>query len=452
MNREIWDQVKSRLNKKNNNKPVVMGLLDGMSPQESKESSLGVLELEFLVQSNYHKEKIDTAIIPQLRKELSCFYKKPFGLNVIVDESKKTTRLGSIAKFMQLPLARVGHGPKSSFRNEFTFDSFIVGPNNEFAHAASHRVATHPGETKSNPLFIFGATGLGKTHLLHAIGSYLKETTNKKISCLSAETFLNECVSGIRSRGMHQFRQKYRKDSHVLLIDDIHVLGRGDHAQEEFFHTLNSFFDTKRQVVVTCDKLPRDIDGLKDRIRTRLEGGLIVDIKMPDLETKMAIAEHKANALGIELSDEICRYIAAGSKRSIRELEGCLNKLSCIHDQNNVPITLNKAKKALFLQETSSPLDPSQILNIVSKNFNLELADMKSKSRKRSLVVARGVAMHLIKKHLKLSLKEIGFLLGKRDHTTVLNSVKKTSLLLKTDSEVQTTLNKIEKDIHTLPL
>ena len=457
MNGDIWEQVKDRICKKNNSRPAVLGLLDCMTPQKFKESSMGVLELEFLVQTDYHKKEIDKAVLPQIRKELSFFYKKPFGLNVKVDESRKRPdRVSSIAQFMQLPLDHVSQKPPSLFREEFTFDSFIVGPSNEFAHAACLRVASCPGDVKTNPLFVFGPTGLGKTHLLHAIGNYLEETTDKKISYLSAEGFLNECVSGIRNNKMHRFRQKYRQDSYVLLIDDIHVLGRGEHAQEEFFHTLNAFFDTKRQVVVTCDRLPRDISGLKDRIRTRLEGGLIVDIGVPDLETKIAIAKHKAKSMGLVLSEEAFYHVAKISINSIRELEGALNKLSYLHGNKNSQrlesrktIELQDAKGALAIQTPClrNTLSPEKLLDIISVSFGLSTKDIKSKSRRRCFVVARQVGMYLMRKHLNASLKEVGNVFGKRDHSTVLSSIKKASLAISTDADLKEIVKRAEKNI-----
>lgn len=452
MNGEVWDQVKDRLNKRYNNKPVIMGLLESMIPQKSKETGLGVLELEFLVQSDYHKkELVSRKVLPQLREELAGVYKKPFGLNVRVSESKTPpSRVSSIAKFMQLPLDSVGKKKVGVFRQEFTFNSFVVGVGNEFAHAASRRVAEHPGDLKANPLFVFGKTGLGKTHLLHAVGNHLEETTSKKIVCVSAERFLNECVSGIRNKGMHRFRQKYRNDCHVLLIDDIHVLGRGEHAQEEFFHTLNSFFDTKRQVVVTCDRLPRDILGLKDRIRTRLEGGLIVDIQPPDLETKIAICKHKAGLLRVGLSEEAFYYVASICTNSVREIEGALKTLSFFAETGTL-VGVKEAKRFLASQAfVPKKLTSDKIIKTTCDVFNLAVEDVKSKSRQKHLVIARQVGMMVLKNRLSISLKEIGGLFGKRDHSTVLNGIKKASLLVKSDLDIKEALEKIEKQLLKL--
>ena len=446
MNREIWDQIKTSINKKNSNKPVVMGLLDSMVPQKAKESALGVLELEFCVKSDYHKEKIEGVIMNQLTQELKLVYKKPFDLKVKVDKHDPVASVD----VKQMSLSQLASAKPSSFRVGYTFDSFVVGSNNEFAHAASYRVAQHPGQPSSNPLFIFGATGLGKTHLLHSIGNYLEETSSKRVKYISAERFLNECVDGIRHHSMSKFRTKYRQGCDVLLMDDIHVLGRGEHAQEEFFHTLNSFFDTGRQVVVACDRLPKEISGLKDRIRTRLEGGLIVDIKMPDIETKIAILNYKSETLKFKLSSEVSRYIASISKRSIRELEGNLNKVMAFSQFRRNPVTIDFVKKILLIHEEKNTVTVDDIQKLVSSEFAITKSELKSKSRQKNILAARQLAMYLVQKHTKKTLKEVGSCFGNRDHTTVLNSIRKINSKLKDDSNFKSLFNKIETDINNI--
>ena len=441
MNREIWDQIKGVLYKKNNNKPMIRGLLDSMTPKNSRETSLGVLELEFSVTSPYHKQKIENIIKRQLMDELKLVYDRPFDFKVCVKEEK------SAVAFEQLSLAKLS-SKKSLFRNSFTFDSFVVGPNNEMAFSQSIAACKEPGFSGRNPLFIFGSTGLGKTHLLHAIGHYLEETSCARVVYASAENFLSECVSSIRNHQMERFRKKFRLSPGVLLIDDIHVLARGEHVQEEFFHTLNCLFDSKKQVVVTCDRLPRDIKGLKDRIRTRLEGGLLVDIQMPDLETKMAILEHKAQSIGLKLSSDILSYVASISKESIRELEGHLNKLVAFSKANSSPISLEFSKKVLHVHEPKQELNASFLLKRVAKEFGLSPKELKSKSRARQLVHARQMAMSLIQKNTSLSLKKIGEAFGDRDHTTVLHSIKKCTFHLENNSDFKKVFNKISKDIH----
>ncbi len=415
-------------------------------PQKPKESALGVLELEFCVKSDYHKEKVEGVLIKQLTQELKLAYKRPFDLKVRVEEPDPDTDFA----IRQMTLTQLASAKPGLFRAGYTFDSFVVGSNNEFAHAASYRVAQHPGQSSSNPLFIFGATGLGKTHLLHSIGNYLEETGTRRVKYISAERFLNECVSGIRHHNMSNFRTKYRQGCAVLLIDDIHVLGRGEHAQEEFFHTLNAFFDTGRQVVVACDRLPKEISGLKDRIRTRLEGGLIVDIKMPDLETKMAILNYKAEGLKFRLSSEVSRYIASISKRSIRELEGNLNKVMAFSQFRHKPVTIDFVKKVLSIHEEKNTVTVDRIQKAVSDAFKITKSELKSKSRQKNILAARQLAMYLAQKYTKKTLKDLGSHFGNRDHTTVLNSIRKIHLKLREDSSFKSLFNKIETNINNI--
>ena len=328
----------------------------------------------------------------------------------------------------------------------------MVGKNNEFAHAAAFHVAENPYPRPTenyNPLFIYGPTGMGKTHLLHAIGHHIQ---NKhpylKIKYCSAETFLNDFISGIRRGEMNKFRKKYREQCELLLMDDIQILKQGESSQEEFFHTLNHFFSQSRQVAFASDRMPKDMEGLQDRIRTRLEWGLIADIKVPDLDTRMAILKYKADNMGLHFPQDVALYLARISKRSIRELEGNLKKIKMFSELQGHSIHLELAKKLFSSHDTPSQITAQKIQKIATKHYKISLADLKSKSRSRSLVLARQVCMYLIKKHLNKPLLEIGQLFGKKDHTTVLSAIRKIKSLKKQNLSLEKDLDTLETEIQ----
>ena len=340
---------------------------------------------------------------------------------------------------------------KAVLRSDFTFNTFVVGPNNEFAHAASFQVSENPGDLKYNPLFVFGATGLGKTHLLNAIGNYIKQKQPQtRVVYISAETFLKECVTALRYKKMDSFQQKYRENADLFLVDDIHTLSRGNVAQEEFFHVLNSLLQLKKQIVVACDRMPKDLNGLEERIQTRLEGGLIVNIEIPDLETKMAILRYKSEAMSLNISNEIIQYLASISNRSIRELEGNLNKVRMFSQLQGLSISIDLVKRVLKHNESTNTLTTDKIQRIVSDAFNIKINDLKSKNRQKQIVTARQVAMKLIQKYLKKTLKDIGRAFGGKDHTTVLNNIRKIDFKLLKDKELVSIFNNIEASIHKI--
>jgi chromosomal replication initiator protein len=334
---------------------------------------------------------------------------------------------------------------------EHTFNTFVVGRNNELAHAACHSVAENPGAGNYNPLFICGPTGMGKTHLLNAVGNHIRERfPHLTIMFCSAERFLNDCISAIRHKEMHKFRARYREQCQVLLMDDIHVLGNTEAIQEEFFHTLNEFFERGLQVVIASDQMPRDINGLEDRIRTRLEWGLIADIKMPDIETRVAILKYKAERAGINLPQDVISYVARISKRSIRELEGNLNKLKMLSELQGLPLTLDFAKTALSVHDDTRTITTDDIMRLVSDEFRIRITDLKAKSRTQPLVTARQLAMYFIKKYLDKSLVQIGRDFGGKDHTTVINALRRVEDQLATNADFKKKFNDLEYRIHNL--
>lgn len=453
-----WSQIKQNIISRNQqNQPLIMWF----NPTEflgfENNSGGGVVRLS--VPSALHQYWISQNLLETISSEISAIYSSPFHIELVVvkqnliDEPYENMDQGvSINKSAEDPFKKVPVALNRDVLNpEYTFSTFVVGRNNEFAHAVSHSIANSPGAENYNPLFICGPTGMGKTHLLNAVGNHVKERyPNLIIMYCSAERFLNECISSIRRNEMHKFRQKYREKCHILLVDDIQILGRGEAVQEEFFHTLNDFFEKGQQVIVASDRMPKDINGLEDRIRTRLEWGLIADIQMPDLETRVAILRYKAERKGLTLPQDVASYIARISKTSIRQLEGNLNKIKMFAELQGMPITLDLSRKILAGHDDTRNLTIDDIQRLVSEHYKVRVVDLKSKSRTQPLVLARQLCMYLAKKHLDKSLVEIGRAFGGKDHSTVINALRRIDSQLASDKEINNDFNDIESRIHNL--
>lgn len=313
--------------------------------------------------------------------------------------------------------------PAANLNPRFTFDSFVVGNCNQFAHAAARAVANNPSRSY-NPLFIYGGVGMGKTHLMHAIGRELFAQGSMRIIYTSSERFTNEVVSSIRTDRMAQLRQRYRS-ADVLLIDDIQLLGNKDRTQEEFFHTFNELHEHQKQIVISSDSPPKDIPGLVDRLRSRFEWGLMADIQAPDLETKMAILDKKAEAEGVVLPEEVCTFVASRTKSNVRELEGSFNKLLAYSSLTGSPITLGMAQGCLkhLLQAQDRRVTIETIQRAVAEKFNMKVSQLKEKSNTKGVVYPRQIAMYLVKELTTASLPEIGRNFGGKHHTTVIHSI-----------------------------
>ena len=325
---------------------------------------------------------------------------------------------------------------------KFTFDSFVVGACNQFAHAAARSVATNPSRSY-NPLFLYGGVGMGKTHLMHAIGRALLDgATGMRIVYTSSERFMNDMITCIRTDRMPQFHQRYRS-ADVLLIDDVQLLGTKERTQEEFFHTFNELHDHQRQIVISSDSPPKEIPGLLDRLRSRFEWGLLADIQPPDLETKMAILDKKAEMEGVTLPEDVRSFVATKTKGNVRELEGALVKLMAYTSLTGSPINLAMAQQALrhlvFVQDRRVTIESIQ--KAVAERFGLRLAELKQKSNTKKIVYPRQVAMYLVKEMTSASLPEIGRAFGGKHHTTVLHSVEKIDRLRQSDPDLNRTLH-----------
>lgn len=350
---------------------------------------------------------------------------------------------------------------KANLNPKYTFDTFVVGSNNSFAHAASLAVAESPGEAY-NPLFIYGGVGLGKTHLMHSIAHFILENDpSKNVLYVTSETFTNELIEALKAGktgselAMTKFREKYRNND-VLLIDDIQFIIGKESTQEEFFHTFNHLHVSGKQIIISSDKPPKDIETLEARLRTRFEWGLIADISSPDYETRMAILRKKEELDGLEryhIPDDVMQYIANNIKSNIRELEGSLNKLIALSNLENKPIDIPLAAEAL--KDMISPDDnrivtPELILDIVSEHFNVPISDLKGKKRNAEIVLPRQIVMYLCRVMTDTSLKAIGAFLGGKDHASVTHGIKKIEAEIKTDEALNNTVNIIMKKINPL--
>ena len=325
----------------------------------------------------------------------------------------------------------------------FTFDSFVVGSCNQFAHAAAQSVAMNPSRSY-NPLFLYGGVGMGKTHLMHAIGRALTARGKMRIIYTTTEKFTNEVISGIKHERMAQLRARYRTVD-VLLIDDIQTLGTKERTQEEFFHTFNELHDAQKQIVISSDCPPKEISGLVERLRSRFEWGLMADIQPPDLETKMAILQRKAEGEKIDLPHDVCTYIAQKTKSNVRELEGALVKLTAFSSLTRVPITISMAQAVLrdLLQKQDRRITIDSIQKAVAERYSIKPAQLKEKSNRKEVVVPRQVAMYLVKELTHASLPEIGRAFGGKHHTTVIHSVAKINAQRAADMDLNKLINSL---------
>ena len=334
--------------------------------------------------------------------------------------------------------------PVSALNPKFTFDSFVVGACNQFAHAAACSVATNPSRSY-NPLFIYGGVGMGKTHLMHAIGrSLIENHPAMRVIYTSSERFMNEMIACIRNERMPQFHHRYR-EADVLLIDDIQILGNKERTQDEFFHTFNELHDHQKQIVISSDAQPKDIPGLVERLRSRFEWGLLADIQPPDLETKMAILDKKAEIEGVRLPDDVRSFMASKTKSNVRELEGALVKLMAYSSLTGGPITLPMAQQVLkhlvHVQERRITIDSIQ--KAVGERFQIKQSQLKEKSNTKKVVYPRQVAMYLVKELTDASLPEIGRAFGGKHHTTVIHSINKIEQQRHNDPELNRLLHSL---------
>ena len=337
------------------------------------------------------------------------------------------------------------------FNPQFTFESFVVGPSNRFAHSATWAVAKHPGDVY-NPLFIYGPPGVGKTHLLYAIANQIRHNNpDANIVYIKGDEFTNELIRAIQTGKNIEFRSKYR-EADLFLIDDVQFIAGKEATQEEFFHTFNKLYEEHKQIVMTSDRKPSDMPTLEDRLRTRFEWGLLADIQPPDYETRMAIIKNKAKSLQIELPDDVCNYIAINVNRNVRQIEGTVKKIMAYRDLNGMEPTLENVTRVIsdmFKSEGNALPTPSLIISQVCKFYSVDETVMRGTQKSKGIAEARQVAMYLVRQLTNLSLPDIGQEFGK-DHSTVLYNVRKVEVELKNGTEtLQNNIRDITANINS---
>jgi chromosomal replication initiator protein len=331
----------------------------------------------------------------------------------------------------------------------YTFDNFVIGNGNQFARAAALAVAERPSRAY-NPLFLYGGVGMGKTHLMHAIGHEVKRRQPMAtISYVSAEKFTNEMITSIRNDRMTSFRDRFRTVD-VLLIDDIQFIAQKERTQEEFFHTFNALHESMKQIVIASDRPPKELTEIEDRLRSRFEWGLIADIQPPDLETKVAILQKKAESEQVQLPTDVALFVASNIRTNVRELEGALVRLVAWCHHNQMEITLATAQQCLkqFIDLQVRKITIEAIQRAVAENFGMRVSDLKQKNNSRNVVVPRQIAMYLAKQMTEASLPEIGRQFGNKHHTTVMHSIGKIDEQRRTDKDLQRTLNKLQDQLN----
>lgn len=331
---------------------------------------------------------------------------------------------------------------------KYSFDEFVSGSSNQFAYAAARAVANNPATTY-NPLFIYGGVGLGKTHLINAVGNAIQgKNPEMRVCYYTSEKFMNELINSLRYAKMDEFRNKFRSMD-VLLIDDVQFIAGKERTQEEFFHTFNALYESHKQIVVTSDKFPKEIPGLEERLRSRFEWGLIADIQAPDVETKQAILKLKAEQNGITLPEEVAQFLANSVSSNVRELEGFLIRIGAYASLTATPITLSMAREVLkdILVEKNREITTEEIQKSVAAHYGLKVSDLKSAKRLKALVLPRQIAMYLSRQLTSSSYPEIGEKFGGKDHSTIIHAIRKIEKHLEDDLQLRATINSIKSSL-----
>ena len=431
---DIWNEVLKVLSRQLTPTAITTWFSD-CEPIEIENSCL-VLKTS----SSFKRDIINSRFGETIRNVLSDIFSASFDILILAGDEELDKYIGGKSASTDLP-EMAG----------YTFDRFIVGNSNKFAHAAAVAVAEHPGETY-NPLFIYGNSGLGKTHLLLSIGQYIHEhSPEKKIEYIKGDDFTNQMVKSLKEGTAEEFRKKYRNVD-LFLVDDIQFIAGKQQTQNEFFHTFNNIYEAGHQIVITSDRPPMEMSLLDDRLRTRFEGGLMADIQPPDIETRMAIIRNKASQLGLVLSDEAVEYIAEKITTNIRQLEGVIKRLTAYKEILNSVIDKEAVERAISdVTKTGDYVpQPDRIIKETARYYGLKSEDLRGQNRSKNTAIARQVAMYLIRTLTTLSLKDIGAEFEDRNHATVLSSIRKIEDLLKSDARMAATIRDITSNINTV--
>ena len=443
---ELWNRCLSALSEKVNQKSFDIWL----KPLRALSLKENLLEIE--VPNKFFRDWINENYQSLICEVLQQLSKKSLSLSLSLRDGKEDSVMEiKEGKTKEKPAPKtVRQATKEDGLNpSYTFNAFVVGSSNQFAHAAALAVANLPAKNY-NPLFIYGGVGLGKTHLVNAIGNQVVENDPAaKVCYLSSEKFTNELINCLRYEKMTDFRNKYRTKD-VLLVDDIQFLGGKERTQEEFFHTFNALYDSNKQIVITSDKLPKDIPGLEERLRSRISWGLIADIQPPDIETKVAILCKKAELYNISLSNEVGLFLAGQLGSNIRELEGALTRLRAFSSLTGQEINASMAKEILrdILSDRQKAITVENIQKIVANNYNIKVSDLKSAKKSKIYALPRQIAMYLCRTMTKASFPEIGTKFGGKDHSTVIHAFRQIEKRAAEDRDLKSVIDSLRNELQ----
>lgn len=400
--------------------------------------------------NKFYKNWVEDKYLEELKKIFKDEFNIFSDIKVIIGNelTKQTNETPNESSSIKSPVTY--QGSSTNLNKQHTFESFVVGPSNQFSHAAAIAVAEGYFQTY-NPLFIYGGVGLGKTHLIHAIGNKILEKFPKlKILYISSEAFTNEMIYSLKSKSMDNFREKYRNID-LLLFDDVQFLAGKTRSTEEFFYTFNTLYDMQKQIVITSDKEPSEIPDLEERLRSRFSWGLLADIQPPSVDEKIAIILKKSEEMNIYINNEVAAYLAENLKgNNIRDLIGALIRLNAFSTFHNEPISIDLVKKSLdkFMLKKDAIVTSESIIDAVCSYFNLKIGDLKSKKRNKSVSFPRQIAMYILRDKLNLSLQEIGDEFGGRDHSTVLHSINNIQSKIDNEPELKSIINSINRKLN----
>ena len=436
---ELWEEALQQLRERLGNQNFETWI----KPIRARERNGDEITLE--VPNKFFRDWLLEHFLASIRETLSLLARQDVRVSVTVNQ--KLQAAGAAEKKREREIQKPHRA--NNLTPKYNFENFVVGSSNQFAHAASLAVANQPGD-HYNPLFIYGGVGLGKTHLINAIGHrILERRPSSKVVYLSSESFMNELIASLRRDKMDEFKIRFRTID-VLILDDVQFIAGKERTQEEFFHTFNSLYESHKQIIITSDKFPKEIPELEDRLRNRFEWGLIADIQPPDMETRVAILQKKAEMEGVPLPHEVAIFLASHIDSNVRELEGSLTRLGAFASLTKAAITVDLAEEVLqnTLKGSHKEVTIESIQKTICDYFNLKLGDLKTKRRTRNIAIPRQVAMYLCRKHTATSFPTIGSKFGGRDHSTVIHAAKTIEKKIKDDPYLQATITKLEKNLN----
>lgn len=442
--RENWDQILDIMRIEHDISPVAFNTwIKPLTVYSVEGHTITILvnnELEQMC--SYIKKKFEQP----LKVTISEYFNDVYDIHITTSEELGKIEANQTVEPEKKPAASII--TNKTLNPNYTFDTFVVGKNNELAHATALAVASDPGDY-GNPLFIYGGVGLGKTHLMHSIAHHIiNNRPDLRVLYVTSEKFTNELIDSLKHDKNKEFRDKYRNID-VLLIDDIQFIIGKESTQEEFFHTFNELHEAKKQIVISSDKHPREIATLEERLRSRFEWGITADIQPPDYETKMAILKKRAELEHLDINQEVMQYVATNINSNIRELEGALNKIYVFANLEKKPVTLELAENALKdTIECQKEVTPQLIMDVVAEHYNISVSDIISKKKNKEIANPRQICMYLSRKYTDYSLQNIGKIMGNRDHTTVIHGHDKIGKMLETDENLKSNLDIIIKKLN----